>query len=600
MATIPRTEVNVYNQKVLGVFGEFGSGGNTKISFLQTGIKPIQLEKIKLISEIRGSEKWSVRDLFQREVNDERITNEILPYIQDDNKVKFFNPLTITLLPIEGIGEGTEISEIIPEMTDFEETDPEGYNWKGYKANNFYKFGHIRDQHEYGYVEWNEEKVRAVAIDGQHRLSALKRCSADPAFGNEFSNWTIPVVIFSLRSLGNLATGNTILSVVRNIFIYINTQAIKPSANREIILSDESVNAICAQELLEYSHTNDVREEQDRDDSKTPLLFYGWRDLANSAAYVKSIEEIKNWLESYILGVDFSDQQKVALGINPTNPLSEAFLSQTVTSSSSKAIRQLFQNNILPGIAYLMENFIPYQRYSNLLRELEVEMLERSDLARHAFSKLRFGHHQAPAAQEADVEEIYNEIIQEHILEYKENEIPDLLELEIGMRGVICAFSEVRPYYFQSADDNPTYLDYAKWFTNVINIVCTEDWFNGDDNEIQNLLLHVSHNENETVVNYRFQDVKRALGPFITLLVGAYGRKNTNYPKPQVWQQIQEEYMQDLEDCLRRGYKKEARTVLRTEFPVGPQLNEAVNRRAEDSTTGHIERMQNRLNSITG
>tara|TARA_B100000315_G_scaffold260337_1_gene320949 strand:- start:1716 stop:3515 length:1800 start_codon:yes stop_codon:yes gene_type:complete len=598
MAVIPITNQTGYNQKVSGFFGEFGAGGDTKISFIQTGLKPAQLEKVKLISEIRGSEKWSVRDLFQREVNNDRVTNEILPYIRDRNKVKFFNPLTITLLPLEDAEATSEISREIPEFECSDETDSDGHSWVVHEALPFYSFRHIRGSQEYGYVEWNEEKVRAVAIDGQHRLSALKRCYSDPGFNAEFSSWTIPVVIFALRSVGDTTMGSTILNVVRNIFIYINTQALKPSPSREIILSDESINSICAQELLEYSHQNDVKERAERDEGKTPLLFYGWRDLGKSAAYVKSIEEIKKCLETYILGEDFSEVQRDVLQISPNHPLNDTFSKDAFTSSSSTAIREIFRENVLLGITHFMENFTPYQIYSGRLRELENEMDGSSDLARHAFALLRFGEHNAPAAQEGAVEEIHDDIIDDHILHYKE-EIPDLLLNDIGMRAVFYALGEARILYAQSTGATPTWLEYAEWFTKIINVIFEEHWFDGGDT-VNEFLLHLSRNENDGVVNYRVQDVKKALGPFVVLLVAAYGRRETDHPSERMLAEILDEYLGPIEDSLSRGYKKEARSRLRTEFPAGPVLNQAVTDMAQASTAGHSERIRAELTSIAG
>ena len=110
----------IYNQDLTGYYGEFGTGGNSQISFIQTGLKATQLKKISLISEIPGSEKWQVRDLFQREVDQKRVNESILPYLQSD-RVKFFNPITLTILPTNDLGQiNSDIPLLTPKSKQFD------------------------------------------------------------------------------------------------------------------------------------------------------------------------------------------------------------------------------------------------------------------------------------------------------------------------------------------------------------------------------------------------------------------------------------------------------------------------------------------------
>ena len=58
-----------FDRSLNGVFGTFGAGMNLEISFLQTALQPDELFHISLVEEIPGSEKWPIRDLFQRNVD---------------------------------------------------------------------------------------------------------------------------------------------------------------------------------------------------------------------------------------------------------------------------------------------------------------------------------------------------------------------------------------------------------------------------------------------------------------------------------------------------------------------------------------------------
>ena len=108
---------------------------------------------------------------------------------------------------------------------------------------------------------------RWYLVDGQHRLSALKKYYKDTRGGrqwDDFIEWKIPAVIFGLRAEKS-GRAPSILEVVRNIFIYINKEAKPPTRYRNILLSDNSVNCILTQELLEVSHANDVKEKNERE-----------------------------------------------------------------------------------------------------------------------------------------------------------------------------------------------------------------------------------------------------------------------------------------------------------------------------------------------
>src|SRR2546423_113482 len=99
MTLPPVTELK-YNKMKHGYFGELGNGAHACIRFLQSAITKDELDDITLIENIAGSDRWNIRDLFQRDVDMARVEESILPYLKDPTKVKFFNPLTLILLPI--------------------------------------------------------------------------------------------------------------------------------------------------------------------------------------------------------------------------------------------------------------------------------------------------------------------------------------------------------------------------------------------------------------------------------------------------------------------------------------------------------------------
>lgn len=569
METPPITPTELYNQTFYGFFGNLGAGGGSQIVYLQSAIRPLQLDKLTLISEIEGSETWSVRDLFQREVDDKRVTKALLPYFQDPERVKFFNPLTLTVLPLDR-GSGEILAE--PPRLEFRTIEKDGRDWDCHEAEGFYRYRWIPGYPHYAALDWNDDTVKIVAIDGQHRLSALKRFKRDAVDKDEFTNWTIPVVAFAVKPLQDTYAKQNVLDVVRSIFIYINKEARQPSEARQIILSDESINNICTQEILEYAHANDVAVHESREARRVPLLLFDWRGQEEegrpvpSPAALKSIVEIRDWLENFILGPDFSVDQKAALGVTPTSSLAGVFSTKRLPISKTDEVRERFRETLLPGFVHLLEAFTPYRTYIQLLRELEAESTSRSDVARHAFHELRFGSHNAPKEQERDVAQEREKI--ERQAQDLSRRLPEMLRQDIGMRGILSAMGRLRPVYNRSRGHTADFREYADWFVRQVNQLFADGWFDWRRRKTADTLLYLYKDRAERVVNYRLAQVDGSLGAFVAMMILAYDQRDARALTPLVVEEMQEELSEVLEGTLSKGYKREVRTELKKTLPT--------------------------------
>jgi hypothetical protein len=603
----PQGNGNIYNDHRKGTYGEYGMGQGTKVFYIQVAFNPSELvKKINLIGEIRGSEKWSVPDLFQREVDEQRVNDDILPYLENQNLIKYFSPLTLTLLPIMDAVTGTSVVQEIPEIVEKEEEEG-GRIWVTLEAENLYKFKYAKDEPYYAEVSWNDSKIKPVAIDGQHRLSALKKrylaAKQDESWA-DYTKWSIPAVIFGLKKVEGEGSTPSILEVVRKIFIYINKEAKPPTKNRNILLNDNSVNCILAQEVLEFSHQNDVRERNERDEAITPLLFYGWREdqirrgqMVPSPAQLKTVTEIHGLIESYLLGEDFTPEQITSLSIEPDHELHEAMNNGGIHSENIKKTRKYLQENILKGITHFFNNFEPYLNYSNGLRRLEEEKLNSSNLANHAFHKLRFGTHQGLDTDRGAIENEFNTIISE-IITLKNQYIPNLIDLDISLRGIICAFANLRiRYRTELGSDN--WLEYSKWFTDMLNRMYRDGWFeNNMPDDKKNLYRQITEDHNSRTINYRFEDVKKGAGTFFTLIIGAYGKKNSNFPGG-CWDEIQETYIAEILNTLQGGYKRQAKVELQgTPGVLVSDLTEQSRVIGDEHAREHLTRIESAINGI--
>lgn len=608
----PTSAKETFNQKIYGFFGKFGTGAKAQISFIQGGIKPIDLHRVTLISNIPNSEKWPVRDLFQRDVDVDRVTNGLIPYFKDKDKVKFFNPLTLTLLPVDP--DSHQIVTKIPAYKEYEEVDQNKNVWICYEAEGTYRFKHVKNSEQYGVIEWNDSLVKVVAIDGQHRLSALKRYNDDTKDDMDFNTWTIPVVLFGLNNLSDSNRKDyTILSFIRNIFIYINTQAKPPNITRQILLSDERVNDICVQELLDHFHANDLLEDSQKDITKMPLLFFDWRGEEkdgieqHSPGAIKSIVEIRDWFEEYILGENFSGKQKISLGIQPvTEVLHEAFTLKKMGPREAREIKRVFKNDVMPGICYFLENFSPYENYISQIRQIEQRYQNQTDIARHSFYQLRFGVNRANNDLKKQVDELFHEILGDittFVISVDFKSKFKLLNRDIGMRGIMFAYGELTQIYANWVSRQIDWLEFSKWFTIQINSILDDGWLSGKELDQESLLLHVSQDQNETIVNYRLGDVPNALGAFILILIVAYASSKTDTApsKQSEWISIWDQYSDFLGATILKGYKKQVRALLRDDFPNDPiGLKKAVEVAAKERVEDHLNRFEQKILELTG
>jgi len=600
-----------YNQSFSGVFGEFGQGGGAQIFFIQTAISPQQLVKIDLVSEIEGSEKWEVRDLFQRDVDEERVSKSLVPYLLDTESIKFFNPLTLTFIPTKA--DHPTFTGPIPLMEPYED-QIDGHNYTCIENDGFYQYRYLDAHRHNGVVEWTDTEAKLVAIDGQHRLSALKQIYQDQ-IGREridFESWRIPVVIFGVRSLDQEKTKDQrTLDIIRRTFVFINTEAKEPSVTRQILLNDSLINEICAQEFVNHFHANDCAVEVD--ESILPLLIFDWRGSTStsrtdsSPGTIKSISEIRDWFEHYILGKNWSPDQEHLLGVELTAihaDLKSDFQSKLgLKPASVKLVRELFNKNVLPGIAYLLQEFIPIKSYGKSLREIEARFNEQSQEARHAFTKFRFGSSRHNSVLNTNVDLVEKQIL-EKIVHAKNASIPDLLIQDIGMRGVVFAYGNLYDQLERELEF-PSFIAYSEWFTGILNKVYLDGWFgywagsrrHVNTTVVRKILKQITHSHTEGIVNYRLDDSRKAFGALLAMITASKasdeGRVND-----LAFQKYYNKHRDNLQTTLLSGYKKQVRPQIVEELPsdsLPKAINLAVKKAAEKKQEEHLKMLDSYL-----
>lgn len=587
-ASIPPAGTELYNRNKYGYYGEFGAGANAKVLFLQTAITKAELDHITLIENIEGSEKWNIQNLFQRDVDRARVENDLLPYLRDHNSVKFFNPLTLAVLPLD-----EKRSYVVKELVHVSPTEVSNgehkyrlHEWKGY-----FEFREHTLVPAFSEVRWNSDTVKIVAIDGQHRLSALKRWKAMPGGAAELGTWTIPAVVIGIFKSEQHTAAPDLLEVVRRTFVYINSRAEEVNEARKILLNDESVNCVCTQVLIQDAHSNDVQEITGRDEEKVPLLYYDWRGVAKrhakdaAPAAIVTSEELKGWFDHYLLGEDGSKKQRESLELDDMIPPLVGVREASLTHDDADRVRQQFADRMLPGLNYFLEEFEPSKKYISELRQLERDLAEASDVDRHAFMKIRFGASREPPDLMRDVE-LRTSKIRERLEQLKKDAFPELLLRDLGMRAAVSAFADSKAFYDEFESRTTSWREFAEWCMPALNEVYSEGWFKSYSNQEpqrRKLLTHIAFDDAGTIINYKFHQVSSGFGAFLLLLV--FRNRASEERLLDVWDEVSER----LNTTLRRGFRSSHRRELAVTFTgTHQEFKKQTNRLAQESTNNRL------------
>ncbi len=231
---------------------------------------------------------YNLIELFQRNIDPDRVQKEIVDgFLKNPNKLKFFNSLTIVLLPKDANGK------IVKEFENYENNDPcipyqQGDQFDDFFANSEWDhqiFGGVQfvstHSASLSRLRWDAKRVDAVAVDGQHRLKALKLWMAEK--NNELVDvekaTRIPIIFLLLhKNAGFKAAPGTygygIKSIAREIFSDLNKNAKEVDMATQIILDDRSVASCSVRSLITESTCTE-------DGMLLPLSLLRWQEANN-------------------------------------------------------------------------------------------------------------------------------------------------------------------------------------------------------------------------------------------------------------------------------------------------------------------------------
>jgi hypothetical protein len=350
----------VYNRPLYGSHGKYTLSAGVAVPYFLTAM-PIEraIEELKIQDQIPPNldNRWSLSELFQREIDHDRVKKQLVNgYLSDPKKLKFFNALTIVLMPKSSDGKLLDKfppSEFEPPIP-FEAGDPEDGMWNHEHATRV-SFGGVQYVMvgSSGRLRWDPEKVHAVAVDGQHRLCALriyKDNIKDRSLSAVERDTVIPVIFVLIASEAGFANERTgaessIRTLSRELFTDLNKNAKAVDRARELILDDWSIEALCMRTL--------VTAETARDSTEVlPLTLVRWQEENNrfdQGYYLNSLVHLDLLLDSVLKLEPPRNPMEKDEVLAYIKSISDSLHESGELSDGERSLRQVYLDEYLDG-----------------------------------------------------------------------------------------------------------------------------------------------------------------------------------------------------------------------------------------------------------
>jgi len=359
-----------YIKPIYGNVGKYTLSEGVELPYFVSAI-PIErvINELKIAEEYPAdlNNKWALTELYQREVDNDRVKADMVAgYLSDPNKLKFFNALTVVLLPKneeDHIVDKFEQSKGGNPPIPYDGSDPVDSLWANNEAEKvnfggvqFVKYG---DQAR---LRWDENSVHAVVVDGQHRLQSLRQYeSTMTVFTPQIKQTKIPVIFVLISENAGFTAKNeyanqSIRSMAREIFTDLNKNAKEVDKARELVLDDWSINAKCIRTLL--------TEETAKDSSEViPLSLIRWQDSVirfDTGYYLNSLVHLDQLLNS-ILNIKYpsdpTDYKEVSTFVDSINSSLGTFGHLGVRKLKNKdgiSLEEFFESEYVDGEEVIM------------------------------------------------------------------------------------------------------------------------------------------------------------------------------------------------------------------------------------------------------
>lgn len=343
-------------------------------------------DNFKLFEDLAQADtgEWTLEELFQRDISWARVETDILQYLKNPSRPQFFNALTVALLPngLADFGQPHGPALALPPMLGNGLGAPIGIG--GVQIQYYGSDDNV--ENGAGRLRWSINDVDAVAVDGQHRLAAIKRFVAETK-PDVWGNASVPVIFViadervGFRTPQALGEKPRTVGALRALFIDLNKNARQVSATRNVLLDDLDVVSVCTRATIGQSLSK--KEEVDR----IPLPLVDWlsdRNKIEDGPFLTTVmllhEAIKRLLNAPdpLLDPEDNSVEKVGLWLDRMMPTAEngerqAVMSQVQACAVQQSkltwlprhmdiLRRSFEREWRPHFHKLFSSFTPYKQ----------------------------------------------------------------------------------------------------------------------------------------------------------------------------------------------------------------------------------------------
>jgi hypothetical protein len=254
--------------------------GDTAVPFFSTCVQARELNQIvQLPSQlpVDPQQPIKIEELFQRDLDEDRIRTRIVPYLEDAQKLRFFNALTVVLLPLQT--DRRRLADAYPADDALAPDGPEELtNVKVGPVTLSYR----GDNRRVGRLRWNADLTAPVVLDGQHRYRAMQKVlDGTGRLSQELAESEVSVLFLVLDERAGFAPPSpmTVLGACRQIFIDLNQYAKQVTRARLALLDDRRVNSTALQAILSpaVEVTNKPVHDRVAETGRLPLTLVSWR-----------------------------------------------------------------------------------------------------------------------------------------------------------------------------------------------------------------------------------------------------------------------------------------------------------------------------------
>ncbi len=395
--------------KVLGVYGEFAvQPSKWKICHFSTfassnnesraGNSESLLRELKPMRE-RVSPK-QIKDmsaLLQRDLNDSRVANELIPYLCNNSALIGFFPAILCALVPSGFLDADEKDSI--SYPDLSQVANDLINFDGLWQLKFFQNEDGKNS-ALGELEIDPKKTDIIVLDGQHRANAFRYVTNTfPDATNPDSIYSyfykgiqhsdafdaeLPVTIVWFKKLKGEDVNPRVIS--RRLFVDVNTNAKSVSRSRNILLDDASPSCIFTNVFYTKLAKNNFSSgelsllhgafDSNDDNNKssmslfTPVameyafrLFIFGRDECNGLSYSMQRDRSGSHQNTARLLRFFdliNDSQKKAIDF-----------SKILQSLAMTEVREALSLSAMQFVSTLLSKFLPFQIQIQSTNELE-------------------------------------------------------------------------------------------------------------------------------------------------------------------------------------------------------------------------------------